>query len=225
MQSELNGTPFMLKHAVITGDIVGSRRIENQQMMMQTLKETLHELKGQYGGSYEVFRGDSFQIEVPNAANGATVAIATRANLIAKSQDSGKLWDARVAVGVGNQGKAKKTLAESNSEAFILSGLALDEAKHDGERLKIETNYPPINEELNLLTKFVDNIVERWTQKSAQVTWYFLTYSLTQEQIAKKVGIHQSSVSVRAKVADYRLVDEFISRYKKLLNEAAINNG
>ena len=89
--------------AIITGDIVDSTKLSlaERDIMVKTLQnipEILHPISRI---SLEIFRGDSFQIQIHDIAASAKAAITVRAWL--KSQPiTGKTpLDARLAIGIG----------------------------------------------------------------------------------------------------------------------------
>lgn len=92
---------------VITGDLVNSTNIAAK--WRQTVVDALHvcvkESIPLTPVKLEMYRGDSFQVVVDKPEYALAIAIALRAKLKAETPDGQKLWDARLAVGVGDISK------------------------------------------------------------------------------------------------------------------------
>ena len=116
--------------AVITGDIINSTAIpiEQRPQLLQVLDRIVSDLKHLCSMKYEVFRGDSFQILIDQAEYALLVAVLVRAGLRMNTPKNSRLmWDARIAVGVGNVEFIADQIVTSDGEAFQLSGRAFDE--------------------------------------------------------------------------------------------------
>jgi len=187
--------------AVIKGDIVASRKVEDQDVWLRPLKDLL----AQWGSTpeqWEVVWGDFFQIEIPNPADALQVALEIK-TLIKKtkpptSQKKMSVIDVRMAIGVGEKTYSGARISESNGTAFIYSGEKFDTLKKENATIGIKSAWQTFDEEMNLYLKLTNTLMERWTVSSAELMDIVLQNpGVTQEEIGRQLGIKQSGVSGR----------------------------
>ena len=65
-----------------------------------------------------MYRGDSLQVVVDKPEYALAIAIALRAKLKAETPDQQKLWDAKLAVGIGEISFESDNIVTSDGEAF-----------------------------------------------------------------------------------------------------------
>ena len=194
--------------SVITGDIINSRNVSNQ-VWLQTLKTIFKEVN-----AGEIYRGDSFQLEVKDAVNSLFIAILIKARL-KKIKDI----DVRMSIGIGAKGFDSKTVTEANGEAFINSGFAFDKLLKK-QNLAIKTPWDEIDEEVNIGLGLGLLIMDNWTQNSAEIVKISLENKhITQKEIAKKLSISQSSASERRKRAGLDEIMKFEKRFRKIIDQ------
>lgn len=121
--------------AIITGDIINSRNA-NPKKWLTILKKALSHSGGS-PSTWEVFRGDSFQLEVKNPADALLTAIRIKANL-----KTVKGLDARMAIGIGEKGYSAPRITESNGAAFVYSGEKLESLKKEKQNLAVKSPWP-----------------------------------------------------------------------------------
>lgn len=229
----------MKKHAVITGDLVKSRKIKDTDIapVINSLKETFGNINQQLldgKASFEIYRGDSFQCLIPKPEMALLVAILIRAHLRTYEPslstasrnkiDKPILYaysDARIAIGIGSISHNSIRIAESQGEAFEKSGHAFDALKKDNERLAISTFRETINRELEVECKLADAIISRWTATTADAIFHYLLFGYSQKQLAEKFEITQPGVHKRLAVyGNISSIQAFINRYKELISKA-----
>jgi hypothetical protein len=192
--------------SVITGDIINSRNTAND-LWLRTLKNIFKELN-----AGEIYRGDSFQIEVEDVTTSLFTAIFIKARL-----KTIKGIDVRMAIGIGAKNFESDTVTEANGEAFINSGFAFDTLLKK-QTLAIKTPWKEINEEINIGLGLGLLIMDKWTQNSAEFVKTFLEReSDTQKEIAKFLNISQSSASERRKRAGFNEIIKLEKRFKKII--------
>ena len=120
--------------SVITGDIINSRSVVNQELWLTPLKNCLTFI-AKDASQYEIFRGDSFQIETKNIKESFKKAIYIKACMKAI-----KGFDVRIAIGIGNKTFEGTSISESNGTAFQNSGGLLELMKQSKNNLKIKTD-------------------------------------------------------------------------------------
>jgi hypothetical protein len=223
----------LLYKAVITGDIVNSREVEDMQALLQVLKNIPKEIEKALNTSIklEVYRGDSFQMLIEHPEEAMKVAILTRCKLRSKTPYSDTddqnipldaLWDARISVGIGQVNTAAERIVESTGEAFEISGNQLDEIKKTKDRLRFCTNWKDLNHQFETLAKLSDAIISRWTLSSSEATYRRLLFGETQKEIAQKLEISQPAVHKRLNIANVDAIENMLNylnlTIKKQLN-------
>ncbi|WP_426329636.1 SatD family protein [Pedobacter sp. R-06] len=196
---------------IITGDIVGSRKIKDSWLL--SLKTALKIVSDQ-NSKWEIYRGDSFQVEVEpeNAIRAAAYLKACiRVN---------KPADVRMGIGIGDIKNKRKKLSESSGDAFVNSGAAFDSLKQAKVNLAIKTDSADFDEEINVLIKLSLISMDSWGVVAAEMVKLALeNNNLLQSELAAISGRTQSSVSEALKRAHYTEIMEMDRLYRKKLNQ------
>lgn len=199
---------------IITGDIVGSRKIKDSWLL--SLKAALKVVAGQHG-KWEIFRGDSFQVEV-EPENAIKVAAYLKACIRVN-----KPADVRMGIGIGNIKNKRKKLSESSGDAFIHSGAAFDSLKQVKSNLAVKTDSADFDEEINVVIKLSLIAMDSWGVVAAEmVKLAFENENLLQSELAAISGRTQSSVSEALKRAHYNEIIEMDKLYRKKLNQTIL---
>ena len=226
-------------NGLITGDLVRSRKIKDADIaiVINSLKNTFDEINHQLlngKGTFEIFRGDSFQGLIPKPELALLVAIIIRSRLrtyepslgTANSPKTDKpilyaYSDARIAIGVGTIRYNADRITESQGEAFQKSGHAFDAMNQENERLAIVTPWEKINSELEVECKLADALISRWTPSTAEAMYHHLLYGKNQKELATQLSITQPGVHKRLVVyGNINGIQAFINRYQKLIIKA-----
>lgn len=179
----------------ITGDIVQSQSVEKPEIWLDPLKDLLSSI-GNSPSVWEIYRGDSFQIAVPQKDS---LRIALLIKSIIKKIDSKKL-DVRLAIGISEEEIVANRVSEATGEAFVYSGQLLDTLKQKKVHLGIKSPWEEFDKEFNMMFKLALIIMNSWTSNSAEVAELLFSVSgITQVQIAERLGIAQSSANDRIK--------------------------
>jgi hypothetical protein len=177
---------------VITGDIINSTKYRDPNIWLIPLKEALGKLESKFN-RWEIYRGDSFQIEIKDYFNAFEYALYLKACI-----KSIKKLDVRIAIGVGEKSFEGDNVTEANGEAFQFSGETLEALKKEKHNLKIKTTNFELDQELNLYFKLVSIVMDNWTANSAEVVKLYLeNKNKTQRELAEMIGINQDAVSKR----------------------------
>lgn len=192
--------------SVITGDIINSRNTVAEKWL-KPLKKALDEI-GSSPKSWEIYRGDSFQAEISDPKKALQHVINIKASV---KQVKG--IDVRLSIGIGNKTFDAPNITESNGDAFIRSGEAYELLSSGKQNIIVKSPDPAFDDELNLYLRLLLIAMDNWTPKSAEYVRMNLTGDLKQENIAKKLGITQSSVSERHKRAYMDEVRAVLERY------------
>ena len=153
---------IMIK-GVITGDLVNSTNIatEWRQTVLDALNVCVTDFLPLTLIKLEMYRGDSFQIVVDKPDYTLTVAIALSVKLKATTPDKLQLWDARLSIGIGDISFESDNIVTSDGEAFRLSGRSFDNIGK--KRLSISTTWSDFDKDIELVTRFADDIITSWT--------------------------------------------------------------
>lgn len=196
---------------VITGDIVGSRKMKDSWLL--SLKTALKVVSGQ-NSRWEIFRGDSFQVEV-EPENAIQVSAYLKACIRIN-----KPADVRIGIGIGALKTKRKKLSESTGDAFINSGTAFDSLKQLKVNLALKTDFPDFDEEINILIKLALIAMDSWGTVAAEMVKLALeNQNKVQNELAAISGRTQSSVSEALKRAHYAEIMEMDKLYRKKLKQ------
>ncbi len=208
--------------AVITGDIIASRKLIDQEKWLTPLKNLLATW-GESPKEWKLDRGDFFQIEITNIEDVLKKALEIKA-LIKKVEpiDEHKKMstiDVRMAIGIGEKTYSGESISESNGSAYIHSGEKFDVLKKENVTLGIKTPWQDFDEEINLYLKLAGTFMDKWSVSSAELMQIVLNNpNITQEEIGKKLGIQQSAVSRRWNRANVNEVLEVEKIFRKRIN-------
>ncbi|MBP6681619.1 MAG: hypothetical protein KA166_10515 [Saprospiraceae bacterium] len=197
--------------SVITGDIINSRNLENPNIWMAGLKEVF-ETVGPEPETWDIYRGDSFQLEVKDPEMLFKMALLIKATI-----KSIKGIDVRMALGVGEKNYEAARITESNGEAFINSGEQFEKLKTEKLTLAFRSPWPELDKDMNVFFQLASIPMDQWKSKTAQLVKVVLTHpDKGQQEIADLLGIQQAAVSQGLKRANMHelLALEDLFRYK-----------
>ena len=197
--------------AIITGDIINSRKADSVNWL--PLLESVLKRYATDDRHWEVFRGDSFQIEVDiNQALEAFIYIKASLRTI-------RPLDARMSIGIGNKSFQGKTISQSNGEAFLFSGEAFEDLKK--QNVSIKTPWEATTEELKIVLGMLVFIIEKWNVNcSKTIKCVFENKDATQQKLAEILHKRQGQISRELKKAGYEEIYQVISFYtEKLLSK------
>ena len=195
--------------SILTGDIISSRKLP-VETWLSVLKSALTEVGGKK--NWEIFRGDSFQIEVsPEEALLKSIYLKASIKAI-------KGLDVRIAIGIGKKKFSAKKISESNGEAFVLSGEKLDELKRDRVSLAIQSVWPEFDYETNVSIRLALIAMDNWSTISAEMVKLSLENpGISQKDLAELAKKSQSTVSEALKRARFSDIIELDGLYRKKL--------
>lgn len=195
--------------AVITGDIIGSRKIDTH-IWLPELKESL----SQYGttpSDWEIYRGDSFQISLK-----ATQALEAILFIKSKLKHFSHL-DVRAAIGIGSLSYKAEKITESNGEAFINSGECFENMK---STIGIKTPWEDFNEIFSILFTLGSVLIEKWSPVSSKIISSRLLHpEKTQTELAEILSTTQPLVSDGLSRAHFSEIIKIEAYYKKEISK------
>lgn len=197
--------------AIITGDIINSRTIAVEQWL-----PVLEDVLGKFGireKDWEVFRGDSFQLEVaPENVVKTAIYLKTAIKAIG--------LDLRIGIGIGNKNFVGDTIKESNGEAFILAGEAFEALKK--RTLSIKTRSEKTNLQVNRIFDLLMLIVEKWNVNISETIRLALDFpDLNQTALAEKMNKKQSQISRELTKSGFDEVFKAVDLCQQIIKEDA----
>src|SRR5690554_199680 len=146
--------------AIITGDIIGSRK-----MPAETWVTALQSQLDRFGSSpkdWEIYRGDEFQLEIAYPEDALLRALQLKAQI-----KSFKNLDVRMGIGIGGKDFTGARITQSNGTAFSNSGKQFDLLKKQKINLAFCTPNPAFDREINLMLKLALATLDNWSVVSA----------------------------------------------------------
>jgi hypothetical protein len=201
--------------AVITADIVNSTRLKRteEKMLMSNLSSILKSYK------FEFYRGDSFQVYIPDPKQALKVVLQARAaarRLL--SGFSSPFTDVRASIGIGNITTPFRNLNTAKGEAFLLSGRAFDEMSKTGKRLKIQSANDTVNLGLKIIANYADSLFTQLTSKQAAVVFELLM-GHNQAETARRLKKSQPTINKHAQSARWTEINNLIEDYQLFINQ------
>jgi len=204
--------------AIITGDIIASRKLVNQEKWLNPLKK-LFSTWGESPKDWKLDRGDFFQVEITDSKEGLLKALEIKALIkkVTPLDERKKISTINVcmAIGIGEKNYTGESISESNGSAFINSGEKFDLLKKENSTMGIKSPWKSFDEEMNLYLKLAGIFMDKWSVSSAEVVQIVLKNpGITQEEIGKQLGIKQSGVSRRWNRANVNEILELEKMYR-----------
>ncbi|HAH54369.1 MAG TPA: hypothetical protein DCM02_03555 [Flavobacterium sp.] len=201
--------------AIITGDIVNSRKLSSK-IWIDGLKKLLNTF-GKNPIEWDIYRGDEFQLEVKNPEDALVVALQI------KSYFKSIKMDVRMSIGLGDMTYKAKKISESNGTAFSRSGEVFETLKKQKINLAINSGNEAFDDEINLMLRLSLTFMDNWFIQSAEfVLTAIENPSLSQEEIGVKLGINQAAVSRRRKRAQFDLVMEVEKYFRNKIKTISV---
>lgn len=207
--------------AVILGDIIASRQLDNQEEWLNPLKNLLSSW-GERPKDWEILRGDFFQLELSKPEEALLEALKIKALLKQikpeKTNKTSSNIDVRLAIGIGHKSFSGERISESNGSAFVHAGEKFDLLKKENINLAVKSPWPDFDEEINLYLKLASVFIDKWSVSSAEMINIILRQpQITQEEIGRLIGIKQSGVSRRMQRAHAEELLELERIFRKKL--------
>lgn len=208
--------------AVITADIVNSTKIEetNRYLLVDELDNIIQDLKRLSSLRCEMYRGDSFQVLVDDVKDCLEIAVLIRLGLKKSNLLKNTKLDARMAIGVGDVSYEHEQVILSDGEAFRLSGRTFD--KLNKRRLLIATNINDVDEPLNVMLAFIDELLEGLSYTQSKYLYDSLLYNMSQMELANVYNTSQPNIAKHLKSAKenlFRLFFDFAVKTLKSLEK------
>lgn len=161
------------------------------------------------------YRGDSFQIYLPDPQAAYRLALQLRITAILIEKDRlDAHTDVRLSIGIGAVEQPVTQLATAQGEAFLLSGRGFDELVNMDKRMSIHCSQKPIQIGFQTISLFTDYLFQSLTFKQAEVLAHLLNHS-TQLETAKLLNKSQSTINKHVQSMGWRSLNELMDLYEK----------
>lgn len=182
----------MKVHAIITGDIVDSRSRDIKEW-----HPVLDSALSYYSENFDIFRGDSFQVDVP-----LDQSIEALFYIKSRIKSLGDL-DVRMGLGIGEIEHMDNHIKNSSGKALIYSGEAFESLNKD--LLLVKSKWQEWDENTNLILSLAMEIANKWTANMAETVAETIQQpDANQLELAKRLKRkYQSQVSTELTKASW----------------------
>ncbi len=196
--------------AVLTGDIKNST--EHQTTEWLPLLKTALNRYGTIQTDWEIYRGDSFQLET-SPSKALEAAIYTKACL-----KQMKNSDVRIAIGLGEKNYSADRVTESNGPAFVYSGSCFENLKK--RNLAIQSHNSVFDDHINLLLELALLTMDHWTPATSKTVKTALENpGFNQKQLAKTLHKSQGNISEELNKAGFDEIKKMMRFYNQQLQQ------
>lgn len=203
-------------NAVITGDIAGSTLLAKPAEVK--LYKEMTKIAGAH--PYAVYRGDSFQLYLKNAADALRIAFLMRC-AARKIDQPGNSFDMRQSIGIAKQTGIVRELASAKGAPFLLSGRSFDKMTDKGPMLLLTCESENLNTVFELLSSFADDIFLAMTPKQAEVISELLD-GKTQQEAARKLKKAQPTINRQAQAARWHRLQELLTKFDYFIKQLSL---
>lgn len=194
--------------AVLTGDLVRSSHLSREQI--EQAEHQVRQLAQDYSGCRsEWFRGDGFQVVVPNPDQTVAILVRLMCQLIAQG------LSASVSAGIG-PGDNDRRPGLAQGRAFELSGRGLEKSNRGEISLYFEQS--ELNQQVQLPTAFLSFLLSKLTSKQAQVIDDWVAHQFCDhQQVADRLAMTRQNVSLHLSKAGGSLIEQYQDNFKTWL--------
>ena len=190
--------------SIITGDIINSKE-SNPKNWLNALKGVLNNF-GNEPQQWEIYRGDSFQLEI-KPENDFETAILIKATI-----KQFKNTDVRLAIGIGNKIYDSEKITEANGTAFVNSGECFEQLKKN--TLAIKSPFTAFDAQINIMLELAQLTMNNWTVTTAKLVKAALENpDLNQKELAKHFNKTQGNISQGLKRSGFDEILKMIHYY------------
>ncbi|WP_350293826.1 transcriptional regulator [uncultured Croceitalea sp.] len=196
--------------AILTGDIINSQMVAPENWLPH-LKEVLS-VYGTEPKSWEIYRGDSFQLEVPSK-----VALKAAIHLKAAIKQE-KALDVRIAVGLGEKKYSSEKITEANGSAFVNSGQCFENLKKT--TLAIKSDSEDLDATINIMLQLASLSMDNWLPATSRIVKAAIEHpNANQKQLAALLEKSQSSISEALIRAGFDEIQKMMQFYTTQLHQ------
>ena len=190
--------------SIITGDIINSKESEPKKWL-DALK-TVFNKYGKEPAQWEIYRGDSFQLEV-KPEDALEIAVLIKATI-----KQFKDIDVRMAIGIGDKTYTSSKITESNGSAFVNSGECFERLKKN--TLAIRSPFTAFDSQINIMLELAQLTMNNWTVTTARLIKIAMEHpELNQKELANYFDKTQGNISQGLKRSGYDEILKMVLYY------------
>lgn len=181
--------------AVLTGDIVNSTKMSSDtyNKVISTLNTLFENANAQFNAVGEIYRGDGFQVQYPDPFDAIKSTLLLKLALHS-AHFSDKPIQCTLSLAFGKADIYAEKPNTSSGTAFLLSGRGLEKTPRGD--LLVQFDQP--NDELVLLTQFLNHLLNRLTKSQAELLYQTIETEFTEHwKIAEVTGTSRQNISNR----------------------------
>ena len=168
-------------------------------------------MEGKSPRAWQVYRGDSFQVEVKDPSRAFLTALRIKATI-----KTIKNLDVRMAIGIGQKKFNSTRVTESDGQAFVHSGEKFETLKKLKQTLAIRTLWPDFDREMNVCFRLASIPMDSWSTSSAELIQILTNQrNVTQKALARRLGVTQPSISERRNRAHFDEIMELEELFRE----------
>lgn len=203
--------------AVLTGDLVNSTKMSSDtySQVIKSLKGYLGEVNEKYNASGELYRGDEFQIQYPEPMHALKSTLLIKLSLHL-STFSPKPIQCTLSLAYGSHAIYADQPNTSSGPVFIESGRGLGKTQRGELSLHFEQHNNDY--ELNLLTQFLNHLLNRLTKTQAKLLYQYIDNDFAEhKKMADITGTTRQNISNRLGNIGAFLVRDYMEVINKQL--------
>lgn len=205
------------KVAIITADVILSSKKEATERLnlYQNITEGIKLIQTSFDFNFERNRGDEFQMKIAKIKEACIIGLLIKLWVKAIDYNTSKQkYDIRMSIGIGEEDFEEETMAESDGEAYHLSGRGLETIKKTKQTFSIDSN--DTNKDfLKMESRMLDVFIDKMTAMQSIVLFYKLL-ALTENEIAEKLRLSQSTINQHSNAANWPVIAEYTNFFEKL---------
>ncbi|NLR93575.1 AsnC family protein [Flammeovirga agarivorans] len=182
--------------AILTADIVSSTKTQNNALWSSCIEEVM-DLPFFEDTRWDIFRGDSFQIELSDPSRSLFLAILLRVFINAKKELYDLKIDVRISIGIGKEGYEGDNVMSSDGHAYKLSGRTFDKLQANNRKLMIATAWDYDLMGFQESVQLIEHLISNWSFSSFTVGKHYLLGVTKQKDLAELVGVSQPAIHKR----------------------------
>ncbi|XQW83912.1 MarR family transcriptional regulator [Thalassotalea piscium] len=205
--------------AVLTGDLVNSTKMSNKiyTQVITDLKGLLVDAHNKYHAVGEIYRGDEFQIQFPEPIHAikCTLLIKLALHLLRVSD---KPIQCTLSLAYGSHDILADKPNTSSGPVFVNSGRGLDKTPRGDMSVSVQQDND--NNELKLLTQFLNHLLNRLTRSQAELLYQYIENDFIEHQkMAELTKTSRQNISNRLANIGAFLVKDYIDIINNKVNE------
>lgn len=210
--------------ATISADIVRSTSMETADLLVlrRWLQGFISDLERDFPGFWaRIVRGDSLECVVPDSRDALRIAVLLKLFVKTRVADFDcseilQRYGIRFSIAAGDLKYADKDEDIIDGPAIYMSGRNLDEISRKGSRMSIfevDRESRSLSNVLDSYVALISGLVDSYSAKQAAVVFYKLL-GFKEIEISERLGIYQSSVSMRSTSAQWTLLNMAIKDFE-----------